>query len=300
MSYPVNEHKPSTKIIAALGCGVIGLSWVEAFLEAGHSVHCWDPNPAISEELDKLRAKYPQSTLKFYATAEDAVISADFIQESGPESLSLKQDLFQRLTSFLEPHAIVASSTSSLQPSQLQQSCDFAERIVIGHPFNPPHILPLVEVIGGKKTIQETITEAIAFYQGLGKKVIRLKTERPGHLVNRIQAAVWREAIDAVASGQASVADVDLAVTSALGPRWAVMGPFATFHLGGGSDGLSHFFSHLGGAFEALWDDARRPQLTGELKTQIIDELEQTMTGQSMSELIANRDKKLRYILSIR
>ena len=154
-----------------------------------------------------------------------------------------------------------------MQATQLQQGIGFAERIVIGHPFNPPHLLPLVEVVGGEQTSKHSIQKAMDFYKDLGKQAIHLKTERPGHLANRLQAAVWREAVDAVASGQASVEDVDLAMTTALGPpagrRWDLSKPFNSGVVRVGS---LTFLSISGGAFEALWDDAERPQMTEALK----------------------------------
>ena len=288
------------KSVAVLGCGVIGCSWAEAFLSAGLQVKAWDPDQGVMSRLKKLQSAYPGIALIYCETPEEAVARAEFVQESGPESLALKHSLYQRIAPMVEVDCIVASSTSTLPPSQLQKGSAFADRIVIGHPFNPPHLLPLVEVVGGTKTTDQTIQRAMAFYQSIGKQPIHLRTERPGHLANRLQAAVWREAIDAVASGQCTVADVDLAITAALGPRWAVMGPFKTFHLGGGSEGLGHFFEHLGDAFELLWDDAKRPQVTDKLKQQLITEAQQLTVGRSYSELTGERDKQLQAVLNAR
>jgi 3-hydroxyacyl-CoA dehydrogenase len=237
--------------------------------------------------------------IEFFDSPVDAVADAQFVQESGPEDLNLKRELFSAIAPGLSLEALVASSTSTLQPSDLQRNISFAARIVVGHPFNPPHILPLVEVVGGQETCESSVCKAMAFYRGLGKHPIRLHCERPGHLANRLQAALWREAIDAVACGQASVEDVDAVVTLALGPRWALMGPFATFHVGGGEGGLEHFLAHLGPAFESLWDDARRPILTEALKVRLAKAAAESLGGRSLTELLADRDQKLKAVLSV-
>ena len=280
-------------ITTVLGCGLIGSSWVEAFLAAGHLVKAWDPEPQV---LAGLRLKYGPR-IEVTETPEQAVSGSTFVQESGPEIISSKRELFSRLQGHVEKWSVVASSTSTLTPSVLQEGLDFADRVLVGHPFNPPHVIPLVEVIAGAHTEERAVLAAITFYSSLGKHPIRLHHERPGHLANRLQAALWREAVDAVASGQASVDDVDAAVTLALGPRWALMGPFATFNLGGGKGGLAHFLAHLGGSFEALWDDAHRPVMTEELK--------QRLTAlvwhhpDAMEELVRDRDAKLKVILAL-
>ncbi len=281
--------------IAVLGCGVIGSSWVDAFTVKGHSVRVWDPNPDAVGLVQQAR----RGNIQYFLSPEAAVEGAEFIQESGPEDIEAKRSLFKQISEALDRHAIVASSTSTLRPSQIQIGLDFAERILVGHPFNPPHILPLVEVVGGAATTDWAVDKAMAFYSDLGKHPIRLRRERPGHLANRLQAALWREAVDAVASGQASVEDVDAAVTLALGPRWALMGPFATFHLGGGQNGLAHFLEHLGRPFEALWDDAHRPSMTDELKQHLVRAVSELLGGRSLQELTSDRDLRLRSILSI-
>jgi len=283
---------------AVLGCGVIGTSWAEAFLSAGHRVRVWDPAADLGERLKPLADRYP-GRLWVASGPEEAVEGAGFIQESGPETLEAKRSLLKRVEANVSPSAILASSTSTLMPTAIQSGLDLADRILIGHPFNPPHILPLVEVVGGMSTSEASIIRAMAFYRALGKHPIRLRLERPGHLANRLQAALWREAVDAVASGQADVADVDMAVTMALGPRWALMGPFTTFHLGGGPDGLAHFLDHLGRPFEELWDDARRPVMTPELRQRLIEGVRQSTGERRPEDMVAERDRLLRRILEI-
>ena len=269
---------------------MIGSSWVTALTAAGLAVRIWDPDTAIAHAV---AARHESVTvLNDPATA---VRGAAFVQENGPEDLGVKRDLFGRIAATLDSRAVVASSTSTLLASEMQEGIAFADRLLVGHPFNPPHILPLVEVVGGTATTQWAVEEAMRFYTALGKYPIRLHVERLGHLANRLQAALWREAVDAVACGQASVADVDAAVTLALGPRWALTGPFATFDLGGGNGGLAHFLAHLGAPFETLWDDAQRPDMTASLKERLVSELGALPPRFDVQE----RDRRLREILWI-
>ncbi|NQY92660.1 MAG: 3-hydroxyacyl-CoA dehydrogenase [Campylobacteraceae bacterium] len=292
-------HTNKKQIVAVLGCGVIGLSWVRAFLESNHDVQVWDPDIRIKDKLELLSKDFPKVNLSFFENVKDAVLNADFIQENAPESITIKQELYRNISDTIGENTILASSTSTLKASDFQMGLHYADRILVGHPFNPPHLLPLVEVVGGLQTSDKTITQAMEFYKSIGKKPIRLNIEKKGHLANRLQAAVWREAVDAVLSGQASVEDVDTAITAALGPRWAVMGPFETFHMGGGEGGLEHFLEHLGDAFEDLWDDANRPVVTSEFKQKLISEVTQSLKGQSNAELTNKRDEKLKAILSV-
>jgi carnitine 3-dehydrogenase len=292
------EKVSTISIVTVLGCGVIGSSWAQAFFANGLRVRAWDPR-RITRELLTVAARPYDGVFEFFDSPAEAVTGAQFIQESGPEDLNLKRELFSAISPHISPDASVASSTSTFQPSDLQRSSPFADRILVGHPFNPPHILPLVEVVGGQETSETSVQKAMAFYRALGKHPIRLYRERPGHLANRLQAALWREAVDAVTCGQASVEDVDAAVTLALGPRWALMGPFATFHLGGGDGGLAHFLTHLGPAFESLWDDARRPEVTDALKLRLINAIADRFGERSLAELSADRDQKLKAVLSV-
>lgn len=282
-------------VTAVLGCGVIGSSWATAFHAAGHDVRVWDPHPgaAGARQVEAL----PGATL--CDTPEEAVEGARFVQESGPEDLAGKRALLTRIGPSLDARAVVASSTSTLQASDIQRGLDCADRVIVGHPFNPPHVMPLVEVVGGTVTAEWAIDEAMRFYAALDKHPIRLRVERPGHLANRLQAALWREAVDAVACGQASVADVDAAVTLALGPRWALSGPFVTFAIGGGEGGIAHFLDHLGAPFEALWDDAHRPELTMALTQKIIEDVALELNHSPHSLDRAAREKKLRKVMAI-
>jgi 3-hydroxyacyl-CoA dehydrogenase len=293
---PPHSRGQQPRVVAVLGCGTIGCSWAEAFLAAGCDVRAWDPRPGYEPALVSSAARYG-GTLQVCSTAAGAVAAAQFVQESAPESQELKANLYASIAAALAPTAVVASSTSTIMPSVLQQGCGFAERLLVGHPFNPPHILPLVEVVGGARTSEESIELAMNFYREVGKHPIRLRTEKLGHLANRLQAALWREAVDAVASGQADVADVDAVITQALGPRWALTGPFATFNLGGGAGGLRHFIEHLGPAFEALWDDAHRPQVTAALTETLIAQTSRAQGDRSVAQIASARDVALIDIL---
>lgn len=287
------------KIVAVLGCGVIGRSWTKLFLTYGYTVKVWDPAPNLQSRLSIFLGSDLCQRLIISNSPEQAVSNAFFVQESGPESEIKKQALYQEISFELDENCIVASSTSTIQPSVLQKNIAFADRVLVGHPFNPPHLLPLVEVIGGRHTSPETLIKALNFYRSLNKTAIHLKKERLGHLANRLQAAVWREAVDAVATGQATVEDVDLAMKTSLGPRWSVMGPFETFHLGGGEGGLEHFFDHLGEAFEALWDDAKRPNVTEKLKKEICQALIHSDTKVSNNERIEAIYQQLSKVLHV-
>jgi len=293
-----NQYR-TNKTVAVLGCGVIGCSWAKLFLAHGYTVQVWDPAPNLHSRLLKYFGDDLYQRLILSDSSVKAVSGAFFVQESGPECPHKKHALYQGIAPAIDKDCIVASSTSTIQPSFLQRDIDFADRVLVGHPFNPPHLLPLVEVIGGELTSPETVSKALGFYRSLNKTAIHLKTERSGHLANRLQAAVWREAVDAVATGQATVEDVDLAMKTSLGPRWSVMGPFETFHLGGGEGGLEHFFDHLGEAFEALWDDAKRPNVTENLKQEICQALTCSDTNMNNNERIVTIYKRLSKVVQI-
>ena len=300
----------SRRPVAVLGGGVIGMSWAALFVANGLDVRVWDPAPAMAERAAAslprqvadarrlLRSAPPPGAWSVCDTPAAAVSGAGFVQESGPEHLPAKQALFAHLAPALAHDAVVASSTSSIMPSSLQEGCAFAERLLVGHPFNPPHLMPLVEVVGGRRTSEAAVELATAFYRGLGKHPVRLRTERLGHLANRLQAALWREAVDAVASGAASVADVDAAVTHALGPRWALLGPHATFHLAGGTGGLAHFVDHLGPAFVAQWNDLKQPTLSAELVQALVAGVTTEFGDHDVEILARQRDERLITLLT--
>ena len=300
------------KQIAVLGAGTIGASWTALFLAHGLTVAVQDPNPAAEAYVRRyiadawpalqrlgMAADASPDRWTFHASAVEAVQGADFVQENAPERLAIKRALYEQIDSALAQGAVLASSSSGLMMSDLQPGLASAARLAIGHPFNPPHLIPLVEVVGGAATAPETIETCMAFYRRIGKRPIHLHKEAPGHLANRLQAALWREAIHAVVSGLASVEDVDTAISAGPGLRWAVMGPHMTFHLGGGEGGIAHLLHQFRPAFTAWWETMGAPALTDEVCRQLIDGVAAEAKGRDMATLIRDRDAVLLPLLEL-
>lgn len=298
---------PSIRRVAIVGAGTIGASWAALFLAHGLEVVVSDPaSDAEAQTRARVAAAWPvlkelgrvaegasSDALHFEPDLTAALADVDFVQENAPEREDFKIDLFARIDAILPPHVIVASSSSGLIMSRLQSRCQHPERFVIGHPFNPPHLIPLVEVVGGDKTSADTIDRSIAFYQAMGKYPIRLNKEVPGHIANRLQAAVWREAIHLAAENVASVADIDAAVSQGPGLRWALFGPHMTFNLGGGEGGLTQFMHHLLGPVQTWWDDLGAPVVTPELQRKLIEGVNAEAGQHSIADLVQTRDAQL-------
>ena len=297
--------------VAVIGAGTIGASWAAYFLSRGLAVVASDPAENTEKFVrDYVATAWPTLTrlglgpnaspdrLRFERDPIAAVKDAEFVQESGPEREEFKVGLFERLDRAAPPEVILASSSSGFLISKIAARCRHPERCVIGHPFNPPHVIPLVEVVGGKRTSPEVVERAIAFYREIGKHPIHVRKEVTGHLVNRLQAALWREAVALVADGVATVADVDAGIAYGPGLRWAIMGPHLTFHLAGGVGGMRHFLPHLG-VFQSkeLWPALGNPEFTPALQQQIIDGVDEEAAGRSISDLAAARDRCLVAIL---
>jgi 3-hydroxyacyl-CoA dehydrogenase len=230
-----------------------------------------------------------------------AVKSADFVQENGPERIDFKQKLYRQLDELLSADVIIASSSSGLTMSEIQAACQLhPERCVIGHPFNPPHLVPLVEIVGGTKTSEATIERAAEFYTGLGKQPVRLRKEVPGHVANRLQAALGREVYHLVAEGVVSAADVDTALCWGPGLRWGVMGNMMLNHLGGGEGGIEHFFQQFTGPMTAWWKVLGQPVLTPEVQKTLTDSVHAEVGSRSISELEAQRDEILLGLIELR
>lgn len=300
------------KRVAVLGADTIGASWTALFLAHGLSVAVQDPNPAaeayvrryVAEAwpaLQRLGMAVAESPDRwtFHVTAAEAVRGADFVQENAPERLEIKRALYAEIDAVLAPAAVLASSSSGLMMSDLQPGLASAARMAIGHPFNPPHLIPLVEVVGGAATAPDTIATCLDFYRRVGKRPIHLRKEAPGHLANRLQAALWREAIHAVVSGLASVEDVDTAISAGPGLRWAVMGPHMTFHLGGGEGGLAHMLAQFRPAFTAWWKTMGTPELTDDVCRQLIDGVAAEAKGRDLATLARERDAVLLPLLEL-
>ena len=299
--------------VACIGGGTIGSSWAAYFLAQGLDVTVYDPAPD-GEDIARhvidgawgtlerlgLAAGASRSRWRFVADPIAALDGADFVQESAPERYEIKLPLLQRLSAALPGEIIIASSSSGLLISRLQEVCTHPERCVIGHPFNPPHIVPLVEVVGGKTTARWAIDAAMAFYKSIGKHPIEIRKEVPGHLANRLQAALWREAVHLVAEGVATVADVDAAISEGPGLRWALMGPHLTFHLAGGTGGMTHYMDHLAPAVTGWWPDLGQPTLTPDLQQRIIAGVDDEAQGRSVEDLARRRDEFLIRVLEAR
>ncbi len=215
------------------------------------------------------------------------------MQENGPETLEGKRLLFQQIEQHVAGGVIIATSSSGLLMSDVQSACTLPARCVVGHPFNPPHLLPLVEVVGGRQTSAATMDAAMDFYAAIGKRPIRIMKEVRGHVANRLQAALWREAAFLAREGVASVGDIDAAVTCGPGLRWALMGPTLTLHLGGGTGGLQHFVDHLGDAFQSWWDDLGTPQLDDGMRNFLVDAITAQTEGRPVADLAHERDRLL-------
>ena len=305
--------KPISQV-AIIGTGVIGASWAALFLAKGLDVVATDIAPNAEASLRRfVEAAWPAlerlglgagaspMRLAFTADIAAAVKGAQLVQENGPERIDFKKKLYGQLDELLPADVIIASSSSGLTMSEIQSGCPLhPERCVIAHPFNPPHLIPLVEIVGGAKTSEETIRRASAFYTGLGKRTVRLHKEVPGHVANRLQAALSREVYYLVSEGVVSVADVDTAVCWGPGLRWGIMGQVLLNHLGGGEGGMEHFLKQFTGPMTAWWKVLGSPQLTPELQQKLIAGIHAEVGSRSIDDLAAERDEVLLGLLELR
>ncbi|KWE54438.1 3-hydroxyacyl-CoA dehydrogenase [Burkholderia ubonensis] len=294
--------------IAIVGAGVIGASWAAFYLSKGFDVVATDPAPDADTRLrDALAAFLGDEAaaltqrLAFDADLPRALDGVDFVQENGPERLDLKRALYRQMDDVLPAHVLIASSSSGLKMSDIQTACaQHPERCLIAHPFNPPHLIPLVELVGGAATAPDAIARAKAFYDGLGKETIVLNKEMAGHVANRLAAALFREVYHLVGEGVVSVADADKAVAWGPGLRWGLMGQCLTYHLGGGAGGIAHFLEHLSGPMTSWWDDLGTPSFDPDVDRKLIDELRAIQGARSMQELAAERDRLLVELIDAR
>ncbi|MFG2405686.1 3-hydroxyacyl-CoA dehydrogenase NAD-binding domain-containing protein [Streptomyces brevispora] len=290
--------------VACVGAGVIGGGWVAHFLARGYDVTAWDPAADAEQKLRRLvAAAWPAleqiglaegaspDRLTVTATLEEAVSEAQFVQESAPEKLELKRDLLARLDAAAPEGVVIASSTSGYPMSEMQTLAAGAGRLVVGHPFNPPYLIPLVEVVGGERTAPSAVGWASRFYEVAGKSVITMEREVPGFIANRLQEALWREALHMVANGEATVAEIDASITEGPGLRWACMGPMLTFALAGGEGGMAHMLDHFGPSLKAPWTRLEAPELDRELYDAVVRGCEEAADGRTIAELVAERDR---------
>jgi 3-hydroxyacyl-CoA dehydrogenase len=307
------SNKPIRRI-AIIGTGVIGASWTSLYLAKGLEVTATDVAPNAEAALSRfVEAAWPalkrlglapgasQSNLKFTAALAEAVKGADLVQENGPERIDFKKKLYGQLDELLPPDVIIASSSSGLTMSEIQSgAASHPERCVIAHPFNPPHLVPLVEIVGGAKTSEATIRRAAEFYTSIGQRTVRLNKEMPGHVANRLQAALAREVYYLVAEGVVSAADVDTALSWGPGLRWGIMGNMMLNHLGGGPGGIEHFFQQFSGPMTAWWKTLGAPVLTPEVQKKLIDSVHAEVGSRTIGDLAAERDEVLLGLLELR
>lgn len=299
--------------IAVVGCGVIGASWAAYFLARGFTVTATDPGLHAERNLHKwVRAFWPTleqqglssnasvDNLSFHENVSDTVRNAQFIQESGPERLELKRHLIADIEAAAPSDALIASSTSGLLISDIQSAAQFPERIVLGHPFNPPHLIPLVEVLGGKLSSQVNVQRAIEFYRSIGKKPIHVRQEIKGHVANRLQAALWKEAFYLVNNDVISVADLDTAISFGPGLRWALLGPFLNLHLSGGEGGIEHALEHLGPPIEDWWADLGDVTLSPDTNKKIIDGVRHELAPYDETRMRQQRDAVLLTLMQLK
>jgi 3-hydroxyacyl-CoA dehydrogenase len=300
--------------VAIVGTGVIGASWAALYLARGLNVVATDPAPNAEGNLRRfvddawkdltvigLSPNASRNHLKFTPDMQRAISNADLVQENGPERKDFKIKLFADMDAAAPPDSIIASSSSGLTMTVMQSACKHPERCVIGHPFNPPHVIPLVEVVAGEKTSPETVQRMIAFYTSIGKKPIHVLKEVVGHVANRLQAALYREIVYLIEQGVLDVADSDAAVCWGPGLRWGVMGPNLLFHLGGGQGGIQHFMEQFTGPLSIWWKDLGTiTEFSPRIKQTIIEGVLKEADNRSIEELELERDSMLLELLATR
>lgn len=307
MSFRTNERFDMSefKTIGIVGGGLIGMSWASLFLARGGDVIVVDPDPETEERfadfLPKAWANLTDLGLTESETAPtptvtddySALRNVDFVQENGPERLGTKRVVIDEIEEVIGSDVVIASSTSSLRASDMQTDARHPERILVAHPMNPPHLVPMVELVSGKQTSEDTIKAAERFYAEMQRVTIRVKREVPGHLANRLTSALYREAVNLVAEGIADVEDIDKAVAYGPGMRWALMGPHLTYHMGGGQGGYRYYLDHLGPTQEERWKNLGHPKLTEELKEALVAGVERELAAQDKATLTERRDAAL-------
>jgi 3-hydroxyacyl-CoA dehydrogenase len=291
----MSTAKPIRRV-TIIGTGVIGASWAALYLAKGLEVVATDIAPNAEAALKRfVEAAWP--ALNRLGLVSDA----DLVQENGPERLDFKQKLYGQLDDLLPADVIIASSSSGLTMSEIQTGCrSHPERCVIGHPFNPPHLVPLVEIVGGARTSEETIQRVAEFYQAIGRRTVRVRKEMPGHVANRLQAAIAREVYYLVAEGVVSAADVDTALCWGPGLRWGLMGNMLLNHLGGGAGGIEHFLEQFTRPMTAWWKSLGSPVLTPEVQRKLIDSVHAEVGSRTIDSLAAERDEMLLGLLELR
>jgi carnitine 3-dehydrogenase len=299
--------------VGVIGTGVMGGGWAAHFLRMGLDVVAFDPAPGAEDRLQRfvadawptlerlgLHDSADPSRLRFAGDLETAADGAEFIQESTREDGPTKIRILAEIDAAADPSTVIASSTSGFSMTMLQQDAVHAERLVVGHPFNPPYLIPLVEVVGGERTDPAVVDWTVAFYTHVGKYALKMTRELPGFLGNRLQEAMWREALHMVAAGEATVEEIDASITYGPGLRWALMGPCLTFHLAGGRGGMGYMLDHFGAALLEPWTRLDAPELTPELRERMVEGCLREAAGRSIPELERERDSFLVDLLALR
>ena len=309
----MGPEKNPVEQIGLVGAGLIGAHWAAYFLAQGFAVSAFDPDPlsaarvaaTVAEMWPVMRqaglvriAGEPPAVA--FAPLQDVCGRADFIMENGPETVEAKTALIAEVDAMTAPGVIIASSSSSLLPSDYQSQAAHPGRVLGAHPFNPPSLIPLVEIVSGRLTDTASVEWALTFFAEIGKHPIRVRREQAGFVANRMTAALFREAVDLVASGVATVEDVDAAICQGPGLRWAVMGPHLLYHLGGGEGGYRHYLEHLGPSQEARWATLRTSPLTPSLREQLIAGVEDELRALGLEAPARQRDQALAEILRLR
>ncbi len=302
----------TVKRLCVIGTGVIGSGWAARALARGLDVVAWDPAPGAEGRLRAaianawpalervgLRRGASPARLTFASGLSSAVKDADFVQESGPEDEALKRSLLAEIDAAAGPKVVIASSSSGLLPTRIQSRCAHPERVMIGHPFNPVYLLPLVEVVVGDKTKPDAVRKATAFYKQLGMRPLLVKREIAGYISDRLQEALWREALHLVNDGVATTEEIDAAIIYGPGLRWAFMGTFLAFHLAGGEGGMRHMLEQFGPALKLPWTKLRAPELTPELARRVINGTSSQANGRSIKQLERWRDDRLIKIMAV-
>lgn len=305
----------SVKVVGLAGAGSVGAAWASLLLASGYDVVAFDADPKAGDRLRAavkdawpvlmalhtgLSNEVPLERIRMVESLEELAKASDLVQENVAEALEVKREVLSRIDGALDSSKLILSSSGGVPPSKLQEFCEHPERVLLGHPFHPAYVIPLVEVVGGEKTTPEAVDMAVEFYVKLGKRPIRLRKEMVGHLTNRLQFAVLREAVHCLSEGVASANDIDAAVRWGLGLRWALMGPLMTFNLAGGAGGVEQIVSRFKGDVQTWWDALGEPKLTPEVCEKLFAGVRELREGRSNEEWGLWRDQELIELLRFR
>ena len=291
------------KIVSIIGTGVIGAGWAARFIASGHHVQAFDPS---SRSLKKLKTDVKKAlitlskiglhknasikNLSYHNNLQDALKDTSFVQENAPEKEKLKTSLLQEIDQLLDKKILIASSSSGLLPTKIQSKCKYPNRVLIGHPFNPVYLLPLVEIVKGKKTSQQSALKLKKIYKDIGMKPLMVRKEIEGYISDRLQEALWRESLHLIKDGIASTEEIDDAIVYGPGLRWAFMGVCLTFHLAGGEEGMKHMLEQFGPALKLPWTKLKAPELNKKLKDRMISGTKKQAGKFSIDDLEKQRD----------